>query len=701
MRHDSPAGIILLGYVCGLAGTFVHPRTCAVAFLLIALLSLRVRNVARFAFALACGIAMATHAAHVRDRENRVPDDDTRFVTITAPLDHDWTLRNTLRVSRFNDTKQPLTIYARFAPPPIAMHTTIRAEGFLRRNEQGGWSLTLKSERLMSYSGELRWFDPQRWNRALTARLEPLSKDHPTEVALIEALALGRGERLGDDVRTSFRRGGTYHLLVFSGLQIALAAATLAWLLRWLHAPRASDWLLLVFAILAPLFIGPTASVSRASIAIALYAVSRILKRPTSLENLWCVAALVRLLIAPADLADCAFHLTYAGAGALLFIAGRRAWWIAPLAAELVIVPLTLFHFHQYAIGGSVMTVVMTPLIFAMLAASALVFVFPSAIVAITLLHRACTFLNDLGSHASGFYSAPPASVLIGCGLAALAVIALLKKRALPLVVLALLCVSTVFKPIHHRETEVTALDVGQGDSIVVRADDKVLLVDGGPRPDGLVPLLVDRGIHRIDVVALSHAHPDHCGGLPAVIENLHVGAVWITPRRFRDECAQRMLDACIRTSTPVHIVREGERLALGPIHATAMTQEMTFRRSPENNSSLVLRVQLQSRRLLLTGDIEREAESALLDRIGKCDILKVAHHGSRSSSTAAFLDAAQPRIALISCGRHNLFGHPHPSVIDELRQRGVQVRRTDRDGSITIAIEGRQIDTFGGGRLE
>jgi competence protein ComEC len=436
------------------------------------------------------------------------------------------------------------------------------------------------------------------------------------------------------------------------------------------------------------------ASVTRASLAIALYAISRILKRPTSLENLWCVAAFARLVIAPADLADCAFHLTYAGAGALLFIARRRAWWVAPLAAETVIVPLTLFHFHQYAIGGSVMTLAMTPLIFAMLAASAVVFVWPSAIVAITVLHRICAFLNDLGAHASGFSSAPPSWVLVVCGIAALAAIALMRKRALVVILLALVPTVVSLLPVHHRDTEITALDVGQGDSILVRAEEKVLLVDGGPKPDALVPLLVDRGIHRIDVVALSHAHPDHCAGLPSVIENLHVSAVWITPRRFRDECAQTILDACIRTSTPVHIVREGDRLPLGPIHATAMTQEMTFRRSPENNSSLVLRVQLQSRRLLLTGDIEREAESALLERIKRCDILKVAHHGSRSSSTASFLDAVQPRVALISCGRHNLFGHPHPSVIDALQRRGVHVRRTDRDGSVTIAIEGRQIDS-------
>src|SRR5207245_4582253 len=122
------------------------------------------------------------------------------------------------------------------------------------------------------------------------------------------------------EIRDNYKRGGTYHLLVFSGLQIAFAAGLIAFFLRALHAPRASDWSLLIFALLAPLFIGPTASVSRASIGIGLYAISRILKRPTTLENLWCVAALLRLIIAPSDLIDVAFQLTYAGVGALLFV---------------------------------------------------------------------------------------------------------------------------------------------------------------------------------------------------------------------------------------------------------------------------------------------------------------------------------------------------------------------------------------------
>ena len=114
----------------------------------------------------------------------------------------------------------------------------------------------------------------------------------------------------------------------------------------------------------------------------------------------------------------------------------------------------------------------------------------------------------------------------------------------------------------------------------------------------------------------------------------------------------------------------------------------------------MVLRVRIARRTFLLTGDIERECEDELADRVGAADLLKVAHHGSRSSTTARFLQAASPRIAVISCGRRNLFGHPHREVLDALRQRRIQVLRTDRDGSIDFEVDGdhmflrRQIDT-------
>ena len=346
MRSDNPAALPLIAYAAGLA--LGHSYAEAVGFAAVAalLVAIRQARVAMVCLALAGAVCAASHArARSADDDSAVvPLISDRFVTVVAPIDHDWSARgdgHVLRCPRFVANgvliDRPLTIYAHFAPQTIVMERWVRAEGFLRLNDRGDVVLTVKSARLLSYEGTLNPLAPSAWNRLLANRLRPFAASFPTEVALVEALALGRSERLSDDIRASYKRGGTYHLLVFSGLQIAFAAALIALGLRWLHAPRSSDWSLLVFSIAAPLFIGPTASVSRASIGIGLYAISRILHRPTTLENLWCVAALLQLVIAPHDLAEPAFHLTYAGAGALLFagkaLAAGRARWLAYAAS--------------------------------------------------------------------------------------------------------------------------------------------------------------------------------------------------------------------------------------------------------------------------------------------------------------------------------------------------------------------------------
>jgi competence protein ComEC len=680
--RDAPAAVPLLFYSLALIATpIVHPVFTIVALIVCAFLWRRAA-VALLAFAL--GVFMAIPKA----AEPLPPSD--RFTIIEATLDHDWQPHGNAYMLRTDRC----IVYARFTPPPIGMHTSIRAEGFLKRNENGELTLSVKSPRLIAYEGELPRWSPRRWNRALAMRIDPLARDYPTEVALIDALALGRGERLSDDVRTNFKRGGTYHLLVFSGLQIALAAGFIAWLLRCLHAPRASDWLLLGFSVLAPLFIGSTSSVSRASIAIGLFALSRILKRPTTVENLICVAALLRLIIAPDDISDSAFHLTYAGAAALLFIAKRRKLFL-PVVVEIVMVPLTLFHFHQYAIGGSLLTFVMTPLVFAMLVASIATFIFSPAIHVITLLHAICARINDLGAHTSGFYAAPSREAIAFALLGSVAAIAFVKQRRIMIPILFAIALLTTLRK-REENPRLTALDVGQGDAILAHAGDHVLLVDGGPQKGEslLLPLLVDRGIHRVDAVVLTHAHPDHCTGLAAVLDQLDVGEIWINPHRFRGDCAQLILAACIRNATPIHLARDNDRLRLGALHATAFVSDTRFKHAAENNSSIVLRLQVESHRALLTGDAEREEESELATRNIRCDILKVAHHGSHSSTTAALLDAARPRIALISCGRRNFFGHPHPTVLEALHQRNVRTWRTDLAHTITLELRGRHVYT-------
>jgi competence protein ComEC len=701
---DVPAAIPLVALLAGLAVAPVLINPWVVVIGLAAIAILRPRAPVFFAI---IGIVLSLQRA-ARDQTERAAFetlDNERFVTIEAPLDRHWRTRDDtflLRTESFRADgiafHSPLAIYARFPPPPIEMQATLRAEGFLRLSERGDFTMSIKSPELMTYEGTLSRWHPTAWNRALANRLRRSSEKHPEEVAMAQALLLGRGEALTDEMRASFRRGGTYHLLVFSGLQIAFAAGLLAALLRWLHAPRASDWLLLAFAALAPAFIGPTASVSRASIGIGLYALSRILKRPTSLQNLWCVAALLRLMLEPGDLTDASFHLTYAGAGALLFIGNRFRKPFGPLlAAEVAITPLTLFHFHQYALGGALLTLVMSPLIFAMLILSTLAVAHPWFLQPIGALHHVCGVLNGLGF--SGFYAAPPRLVLIAAAFAALLALALRERtRAVALACILLVpTTAAIVRSRSHRRVahpQVTFFDVGQGDAATLRSGKHTMLVDGG-RDGRLLPMLADRGIRRLEAVVLTHAHPDHCGALPQLVEQFDVGAVWITPRRFTGDCAERLLAACSRSRTPIRFVRDGTTFSVGAFAVTAHLADTTFRRAPENNASVVLRAEAGGRRFLLTGDVEKEAELVLGDRDLRADVLKVAHHGSGGATSESILDLIAPRLAVISCGRRNLFGHPHPAVLARLRERHVRTWRTDVDGSVAMEVrDGRLFTT-------
>ena len=713
-RTDVPAALPLISLILGLAAgpLLVHPWVAVAGSIAIAVLICGVRQrklplsvpraatcVAALQTALGVLLSLQLQSRHAREHADYAQMHPGRFVTVEAPLQRDWSERDgafVLRASRFTANgapfQQTISIYARFTPPEIDMEARIRVEGALRRNERGDYSVGVKSPELLSYEGTLPRWHPASWNRALANALERHAAKHPDEVALAQALLLGRGERLSEEMKRSFRNGGTYHLLVFSGLQIAFAAALLAMLLRWLHAPRASDWLLLLFAAMAPLFIGPTASVARASTGIGLYALSRILERPTSLENLWCVAALVRLIVEPRDLTDASFHLTYAGAGALLFV-GRhfvtRKSIALVIAAEVAIAPLTLFHFHQYALGGSLLTFAMAPLIFVMLVLSALAVLFPPLFHLIAFLHRLCTLLNALGL--SGWLAAPPLPwMLAGAALAMLA-IALLRGRIRALAVIGALLVPTLAAVIRSRQTvdtpTATFFDIGQGDAIVLRTREHALLVDGG-RGERILPLLADRGVRRIDAAILSHAHPDHCEGFARVLAELDVRTILISPRRFRGACAAQILEAA---RAPIHLVRDGDAFTFGELRLRMHVAEARFRRAPENNASVVVRAEVQGRSFLLTGDIEKEAELYLADVDLRADVLKVPHHGSRTSTSDTLLDNVAPRVAVISCGRHNLFGHPHPSVLEALHARGIRAWRTDRDGTVDVEVrEGR-----------
>jgi competence protein ComEC len=680
--------------------------------------------------------------------------DGSAFVAVDAPLGRGWrhgVMSWTLAVDRFRilgaatrgsesvqlpeSFEAPLIISASFAPQQIGMRAGIVTRGLIRREDDGRYLLAVKSERLMAYRGRVSMLTPAGLNRWLSERLLAGARRHPeraSDFGLVQALALGRSEYLPQSLRDSYRQGGTYHFLVFSGLQIALVASVIGAAARKRGRPRLADRALLGFTIAVALFAPPEASISRACFAVGLYAATRVIERPTSVENLFFLSALVRLVFVPDDLRSPGFQLTYAGAGALLLIArplsqGRRGphrlarLVIAGVGAEAAITPLLLYHFHQYAVGGPLLLALLAPVVGGMLTLSMMActasivsvrapYPFVQVIHLLDLLcGRANAFTADW-LRLSGFAMAPDPIVLILGYSAALASVLLIRRRAGSWVALAALGLIPTITVVQARQRmsvetpQMTMLDVGQGDAILLRQNRSVVLVDGGGRNHDeafgrvtLLPMLLDRGIRRIAVVALSHAHPDHCGGLPDVVRHLTVGEVWISPRRFEGPCATALLDACAETSTVIRLIKEPRTFAVGSMLLTAIPPPVSFRRSPENNSSMIIRAVLGGRRFLLPGDVESEAEQALLRRPAgslRADVVKVPHHGSRTSSSAAFIGAVEPRIAMISCGRRNPFGHPHDEVIQQFTRRRCRVLRTDLQGALTAEVKAGHIFT-------
>jgi competence protein ComEC len=259
----------------------------------------------------------------------------------------------------------------------------------------------------------------------------------------------------------------------------------------------------------------------------------------------------------------------------------------------------------------------------------------------------------------------------------------------------------------NDRRMRLTAFDVGQGDALLLQTPGgRSIMVDAGGAGFGgaafdiggrvLTPALWARGVRRLDVLAITHGDPDHIGGAAALVRDLKPRELWqgvAVPRHEPDRILRAI--ALEHATTPIsriagHTLRVDD-VSIRVLHPRVPEWE---RQRVRNDDSLVLEVRHGDVALLLTGDISAAVEHAILPQLtpARVRILKVAHHGSRTSTSQEVLDAWKPQIAVISCGRGNRFGHPVAEVIRRLEMAGVEVYRTDRDGQVTIASDGREV---------
>lgn len=235
-------------------------------------------------------------------------------------------------------------------------------------------------------------------------------------------------------------------------------------------------------------------------------------------------------------------------------------------------------------------------------------------------------------------------------------------------------------------------IDVGQGDSALLQLGQEYVLIDAGPTDAGntVVSYLKQQGVTRLRAVIATHPHEDHIGGMAAVLAAFPVDSFYMPNKTANTRVFSKMLSGIEKQGIKPTIPTPGDKLTVSGVTLTFLSPKPTASFDNTNNYSIVTMVDTGTERALFAGDAEKEIESALvaqkLDL--SCDLYKVSHHGSSTSSTAAFLKAMSPRIAVISCGKDNSYGHPHKSVLTRLSQTGVEkIYNTAESGTVVLPL--------------
>lgn len=566
------------------------------------------------------------------------------------------------------------------------------------------------------------------------------------------AVLLGDRQELDPEQKELFQEQGIAHILSVSGLHISAVGMLVYGLLMHLTGSFACSGIagsLLVMAYGA--MTGGAVSTVRASVMYLLLVLGRQRGRIYDMPSAAAAAALFLLLLEPLALFQASMQLSF---GAVLGLsltaecfqrivpkAGRHSSrFFSVMGLSITLLPITLWHYYQYPTYSLLLNALILPfagLLMAVPAVCAAVSCFSLTLAqgilqTGVLVIRWYNLLCHISQKLPGSVRCPGRPAvwrMIVYGLLLFLIAAagkafvrrkraarqtpVTKKQNLRIRLSAELSAVCFFLFgvffLHADRADfltVTMLDVGQGDGVLMELPDQtVILSDAGSSSRSqladyvLEPVLQAKGISTIDCVLVSHGDSDHMNGVIDLLKNRTISVRRLMLPDIADAREQfaELLQLAAETCTPVTWLAKGDQFSLGPVSFTVLWPDSGASSEDSNALSLVYRLSYRDFSMLFTGDLPQSEENRLIESgLLQAAVLKIAHHGSNSSTGTAFLDRTSPLLAILSCGRNNRYGHPHEETLERLEEAGVSVLRTDESGAIEIKVESEKVTVFG-----
>ncbi len=566
---------------------------------------------------------------------------------------------------------------------------------------------------------------------------------HGPSAALVQALLLGEKQDLEREKITKFQNVGVVHVLAISGLHVGFIVIFAMTGFSLLRIPRQLRfWLLLVILFIYGAVVQFKPPVVRASLMALFYLYAERLERKPVADNLLAGAALIILIVNPQELFNPGFQFSFVAVAAILHGAGQFDQWIplrlwiqkrssstffprliiniiwmpllVSLAAVLGTLPLTAYYYGMIPVVVLFANLLVIPLIagIVMLALFMLIlrpfsgFLTTGIGEIIDLIHNLLLLVVDLFADlpfAMIQVTNPSLIMVILLTFSFLSLLYIEKTRvrrifALLSASILLLLIIPEFE--NDKALQITFLDVGQGDAAHISfPNGKTMLIDAGGTNHGqetILPFLKQLGTLKLDYIVASHAHDDHIGGMLPLLHKIEIDTMVMSAYPYHSKRYTVLQNTCFERNISTLVVGRGDRIHADPacriyiLHPDSTCNiANNFSGSECNNSSIVLKIQYGNNGIMFTGDLEKSAEPRVMVYGGflESEILKVAHHGSNTSTSDAFLAEINPVMAVIPVALRNKFRHPSPKTLERLGGRHVRLYRTSHTGAVVLRV--------------